>query len=256
MTWNFTMGIISTIALFLPVVLILTLRMGKYRTFPVLIAYYTIAIINNFLGEGYIVADNDIVKYWSLANNLLDAPLMLLFLTYFCTSNIQARRMRVLILSFVLFEVAIILLRGVTKEAITIILAPGLAIVFSFCLYFFIRKAKKAITHGKATGKALIIASQLFAYGCFAILYLMFYVFQTHLVDNKVNAQYLADTYLVFFFVTTFSSLLMCAGIIIESKRVQKLSELKITRKELSQIYDGTEKAAPLRTAILDFERD
>ena len=164
--------------------------------------------------------------------------------------------MRVLILSFVLFEVTIVLLRGVTKEAITIILAPGLAIVFSFCLYFFIRQAKKAITHRKATGKALIIASLLFAYGCFAILYLMFYVFQTHLVDGKLNTQYLEDTYLVFFFVTTFSSLLLSIGVIIESKMVRKLHELKITRKELLMIYNGTEKAAPLRTAILDFERD
>jgi hypothetical protein len=250
------MGIISTAALFLPIVFILALRMSRYRTFPLLIVYYTTAIINNFLGEGYIAASNDTVKYWGLVNNLLDAPLMLLFLIYFCTSPIQARRMRVVILSFVIFEVVIVLLRGVTKEAITIILAPGLAIVFSFCLYFFIRKAKNAVTHRKATGKALIIASQLFAYGCFAILYLMFYVFQTHLVDGKLNTQYLEDTYLVFFFVTTFSSLLLCVGIIIESKRVQKLSELKITRKELSQIYDGTEKAAPLRTAILDFERD
>jgi hypothetical protein len=250
------MGLISTIALFLPIAFILILRMGRYRTFPILITYYAIAIINNFLGEGYIPASSDIVKYWSLVNNLLDAPLMLLFLTYFCTSPIQARRMRVLILSFVLFEVAIVLLRGVTKEAITIILAPGLAIVFSFCLYFFIRKAKKAITHRKATGKALIIASLLFAYGCFTILYLMYYVFQTHLIDGKLNREYLEDTYLVFFFVTTFSSLLMCAGIIIESKRVQKLHELKLTRKELSQIYSGTEKAAPLRTALLDFKRD
>jgi hypothetical protein len=250
------MGIISTAALFLPIALILALRMSRYRTFPVLIVYYTIAIINNFLGEGYITANKDMVKYWGLANNLSDAPLMLLFLTYFCTSPIQARRMRVLILSFILFESVVLLLRGFTKETITIILAPGLAIVFSFCLYFFIRKAKKAITHRKATGKALIIASQLFAYGCFAILYLMYYVFQTHLIDGKLNIQYLEDTYLVFFFVTTFSSLLLCIGVIIESKRVQKLHELKLTRKELSQIYDGTEKAAPLRTAILDFERD
>lgn len=250
------MGLISTIALFLPIAFILILRMGRYRTFPILIAYYIIALINNFLGEGYIPVSSDAIKYCSLINNLLDAPLMLLFLTYFCTSPMQARRMRVLILAFILFEVAIVVLRGINKEAITIILAPGLAIVFSFCLYFFIRQAKKAITHRKATGKALIIASLLFAYGCFTILYLMYYVFQTHLVDGKLNTQYLEDTYLIFFFVTTFSSLLLCTGIIIESRRVQKLHELKLTRKELLQIYEGTEKAAPLRTALLDFKRD
>ena len=84
------MGIISTVALFLPIALILTLRMGRHRTFPILIVYYIIAIVNNFLSEGYIVASSDVIKYWGLANNLSDVPLMLLFLTYFCTSTLQA----------------------------------------------------------------------------------------------------------------------------------------------------------------------
>ena len=164
--------------------------------------------------------------------------------------------MRLLILSFVLFEIIIVLLMGFSKQAITITLAPGLAIVFGFCLYFFIRYAKLAITHSKATGKAFISASLLFAYGCFFILYLMFYVFETQGVGENINEQYVADTYLVYFFTATFSSVLMCAGIFFESKRVQKLHELKITRKELSMIYDGTKKAAPFRTALLDFDRD
>ncbi len=256
MNWNFIMGIISTAALFLPIALILILRMGRYRTFPVLIAYYIIAFVNNFVGEGYIVTSNNLVKYWGLTNNLLDVPLMLFFLIYFCTSALQAKRMKAIILAFGLFEIIVVIFRGFGKEAITITLAPGLAIVFCFCLYFFIRNAKKAITHQKATGKAFILAAQLFAYGCFIIIYLMFYIFETHIIDKKINEQYVADTFLVYFFVATFSSLLMCAGLIIESKRIQKLSELKITRKELSMVYKSTEKAAPFRTAILDFEKD
>jgi hypothetical protein len=256
MTWNSAMGFVSSVALFLPIAFILALKLGRYRSFPALLAYYAIAFINNILGEGYIAAGTDVVKYWGLANNLLHPPLMLFFLTYLCTSVAQAQRMRMLILTFILFEVVVILLRGISKETITITLAPGLAIIFFFCGYFFIRQTKMAITHRKATGKAMIVASQLFAHGCFAIIYLMFYVFETHRVGNEINPGYLADIYLVYFFVVTLSSSFMCAGIIIESKRVQKLSELKITRKELLMIYDGTEKAAPLRTAILDFDKD
>lgn len=256
MNWNYIMGIISTAALFLPVTLILTLRMGRYRTFPVLIAYYIIAFANNIVEEGYIATSNNTVKYWGLVNNLLDVPLMLFFLLYFCTSTLQAKRMKAIILAFMLFEIIVVLFRGFDKEAITIILAPGLSIVFCYCLYFFVRNAKKAITHHKATGKAFILAAQLFAYGCFIILYLMFYIFETHIIDKKINEQYVGDTFLIYFFVATLSSLLMCAGIIIESKRVQKITELKITRKELSMVYNSTEKAAPFRTAILDFEKD
>jgi hypothetical protein len=48
----------------------------------------------------------------------------------------------------------------------------------------------------------------------------------------------------------------MCIGLVIERKRIQKLQELKVTRKELSAIYTDTKRAAPLRTAMLDFDRD
>jgi hypothetical protein len=75
----------------------------------------------------------------------------------------------------------------------------------------------------------------------------MYYVFKT---------PYVADTFLVYFLVATFSSLVMCAGIFLERKRVQKLNELKVTRKELSAFYPETKTAAPLRTAMLDFDKD
>ena len=256
MTWNSIMGLVSTVALFLPIAFILTFRLGRYRTFPVLILYYAISCFNNLLSEKYITASSDVTKYFSLTNNLLDAPLMLFFLIYFCTSALQAKRMRVLILSLIIFETLIVLFNGLNKQSITIILGAGLSIVAGFCLYFFIRNAKKAITHHKATGKAIMIAALLFVYGCFTIIYLLYYVFQTHIIDNKINEQYLSDTYLVFFFAVTFSSLLICSGIYVESKRVQKLNELKITRKELSSIYEGTQKAAPLRAALLDFDKN
>jgi hypothetical protein len=48
----------------------------------------------------------------------------------------------------------------------------------------------------------------------------------------------------------------MSIGIFIERKRVQKLNELKTTRKELSEIYNETKTAAPLKAAILDFDKD
>ena len=100
----------------------------------------------------------------------------------------------------------------------------------------------------KGTGKALIAASLLFAYGCYGIIYLMYYIFKT---------PYVADTFLVYFLVVTLSSLLIPAGIIVEEKRIRKLNELKITRRELSDIYGNEKKAAPIkRTAMLDFDRD
>lgn len=241
------MGFISSIALFLPIFFILALRLGGYRSFPALLIYYISVFIYNLLTERYIIAHTDIVHYWGITNNLLDVPLMLSFLTYFSTSPAFTRSMKITILAFVLFETIVITIKGLNVDALTIILGPGLLIVFGFCLSFFIRQTKITIMHRKATGKSLIAASLLFAYGCYTIIYLMYYVFKT---------PYVADTFLVYFLVATFSSLLMCAGIIIERKRVQKLNELKTTRKELSDIYKNANTAAPARVAMLDFDKE
>ena len=246
MTWNSIMGLISSIALLLPIIVILALRLAGYRSFPALLIYYIIIFTYNLLTEGYINVSDNVIRYSGLSNNLLDAPLILFFLTYFSTNTRFTKRMQGVILLFILFEAAILLLRGFNVGSLTIIIGPGLLIVFAFCMHFFIRQTKIAVMHGKATGKALIISSLLFAYGCYGIIYLMYYIFKTKDVAN---------TFLIYFLVTTFSSLLMCAGVFIERKRVQKLAELKITRKELSIIYKEAKTAVPLQTVVIKKEK-
>ncbi|MEO6613033.1 MAG: hypothetical protein ABIT05_07210 [Chitinophagaceae bacterium] len=247
MTWNSVMGLISTFALFLPIFLILALRLGGYKSFPALLIYYISVFVYNLFTEGYIKAPANFIQYWGVGNNLLDAPLMLSFLAYYSTSPAFTRRIKITLLGFLLFEGVVLVIMGWNVKAITIIIGPGLLLVFGLCLSLFIRQTKITILHHKATGKAFIAAALLFAYGCYAIIYLMYYVFKTPHVD---------DTFLVYFLVVTFSSLLLCAGIIIEKKRVQKLYELKTTRKELSDIYKDTKKAAPAGAAMLDFDRE
>lgn len=257
MTWNSIMGFVSSFALLAPIILILVLRLGRYRSFPVLLLYYSSVLIYNLLTEGYIKADSSIEYYWGLTNNVMDAPLMILFLTYFSTSKLFTRKMKILALSFVLFEIIVIATIGFNIDAMTIIMGPGLLIIFGLCLYFFIRHARLAIENHKATGKAVIISSLLFGYGCYTIIYLMYYIFKAHIgADGKVNAQYMNDTFLIYFIAASLSSVIMCIGLLIERKRIQKLQELKVTRKELSTIYTETKRAVPLRTAILDFDRD
>jgi hypothetical protein len=258
MTWNSIMGFISTFALSLPVLLILLTRLTTYRSFPALFVYYISVVVYNALTEGYIKAPAEVIYYWGLANNLLDAPLMLYFLTYFSPSKAFKKRMQHIILAFLVWEAAILLVMGLNVDAITVIMAPGLALVFGYCLFFFSRYVKHAIVHRKAVGKAMIASSLLFAYGCYTIIYLMYYVFKAHIdASNHVKQQYVEDTFLIYFIVTFFSSILISAGILIERKRIQKLTELKVTRKELSAIYPAeTKRTVPLRTVLLDFDKD
>jgi len=248
MTWNSVMGIISSVALICPILTILALRLGKYRTFPVLICYYSSVLVYNLMTEGYIPIDHATMHYWGLANNLMDAPLMLFFLTYFSTSPVFTRRVKWLIAAFLFFEMMVIAVLGLNTEAITVILGPGVGLILALSTYFFIRQTKIAITHRKATGKAVIAASLLFAYGCFGLIYLMYYVFRSTDVE---------DIFLIYFLVSTFSAMMLSVGIYIEEKRIRKLNELRVTRRELSDIYAGEKKAVPLRrTALLDFDRD
>ena len=247
MTWNSIMGFISTLALFLPILLILVLRLGTYRSFPILLFYFLTVFIYNLMKEGYINANADVVYFWGICNNLLDAPLMLMFLSYFSPSAMFTRRLKILILLYIVFELSVILLVGFNVEAITYILGPGLLIVFALCLFFFIRQSKVVITNKKAMGKTLIVASQAFAYGCYGILYVLFYIIKTPLI---------ADAFLIYFIVVTLSSIFLCTGITFERKRIQKLFELKKARKELHNIYKDSKPTSPFRTPMLDFDRE
>ena len=251
MTWNSIMGFVSTLALFLPILLILALRLGSYRSFPVLLVYFTIVFINNLMNEGFIHPNADVVYFWGISINLLDAPLMLLFLSYFSTSAVFSRRLVILILSFLVFELSVVLLVGYNVRAITIVLGPGILIVFALCLLIFIRQSKIVITNRKAIGKTLIAASLIFAYGCYGILYVLFYVIKSPQITGQIE-----DAYLIYFVVVTLSSLILSTGIIFERKRILKLFELKKARKELHDIYKDSKPSTPFRTAMLDFDRD
>jgi hypothetical protein len=257
MTWNSTMGLISTIALFLPVACILLLRLTVQKNFIALLLYFTSAFMFNLFKLGYINADPEFVRYWGIANNLTEAPLMLYFISYFRTSKRFSVNLTKLIGVFVLFECIVVGIYGLTTTtSLTIIMGPGLLLVAGFWLHFFVKLAKRAIEHKKFTGKAIISASLVFAYGCYLFIYLMFYIFKTHIENGVQRDDYVADTFLVYYIVSFLSSILLTAGIIIESNRVKKVNELKITREELSAIYTNTKAATPFRAAVLDFDKE
>jgi hypothetical protein len=241
------MGSVSAIALFLPILLILAFRLGSYKSFPFLLFYYTMVFINTLMNEGYLQANADVIYGWGIGINLLDVPLMLLFLFYFSTSAEFSRRLKFLIVAFIAFEISVVLLVGFNSDAITIVLGPGILIIFALCLFFFIRQSKIVVTNRKALGKTLIAASLVFAYGCYGILYVLFYIIKTPLV---------ADAFLIYFFVITISSLFLCTGIVFERKRILKLFEVKKSRKELHDVYKDSKPATTFKTPQLDFDRE
>lgn len=228
MSWNMLLGIISCTALLIPVALLVLFRLAAYRTFPLLLVYFSLGLVDNLTANGFLNPGGSFHYYLAVTNNLVEMPLLVLFLTYFTKNARLLKFMRISVGVYLLYEVVVIAILGYKSIILTYTIGPGLVVTFALSLVLFIKQAKIAITNHKTTGKALILASFLFSTGCNFIIYIMYYV---------VRTSYISDSYLIYFLVTTFSSLLISIGIFIERKRVQRLNEIQITRRELSSVY-------------------
>jgi hypothetical protein len=242
------MGLVSTFALALPLILLITTKLAWYRSFPALFFYYLLILSFNFLLLGYIRIDGNFKYYLGVTCNLMDTPLMLIFLLYFSKTLAFRKRLMIAILSFIVFETIIVTIYGYNTKATTIILAPGLIISLAISLLFFIHQVKIAVVYHKAAGKAIMVASLLFAYVGYCFVYSVYYLIKPDFKD---------DAHLVFFLITIFSSIAMSTGIYLERKRVRQLVELQTTREELKAIYgEQTKKmAAPFEPAVLNFDK-
>ncbi len=248
MNWNSVLGLASSVAILFPILCIVVLRLASYRTFPALLLYYLSIFLYNLVTMNYLQVSLPVQHYWGLVNNLLDAPLMLTFLLYFSPSRSLTRKMEILVLAVLLFEVVTVFVMGLNKNSITLVLGVGMLLVISFCLYFFVRQTRLVVANQKATGKTMITAALLFAYGCYGLLYILYFLAKT---------PYVQDSFSIYYAATILSSLLLGTGIIVEAKRIRKLQELKVTRRELLELYADEKKAVSLhRTAMLDFDRE
>jgi hypothetical protein len=248
MNWKELMGYVSTAALLLPVLLIAILRLHRFKCFLALGIYYLLSFCYNLMSESYIHVGADFKRIFGIGNNLLELPLMFTFLAYFSNSPVLSKRIRFSVLLFIAFELIITLIYGYNKNAITIIMAPGLTLILLFSTWFTLRQIKITIIQGKATGKALMISSLLFAYGCYVLIYVLYYLLKT---DD------ISEVFIMYFIAATLSALFLSAGMMIESKRIKKLEELKITRRELSVIYgqDPLKAASSKKAAAFENEQ-
>ncbi|HYM94374.1 MAG TPA: hypothetical protein VET23_09570 [Chitinophagaceae bacterium] len=247
MNWKDAMGFVSTLTFLLPIIIIFALRLQRLKCFLALAIYYLLSFSSNLMAENYIHVSADFKRFFGIINNLMELPLIFTFMAYFSLSPLFAKRIRHAVLIFLLFEVIVTLILGFNKTSMIIIMAPGLSLILFFTIWFSLRQIKITITQGKSTGKALMISSLLFAYSCYALIYILFYL---------LKSQEISDIFVMYFFAGTLSTLVLSAGIMIENKRIKKLEELKITRKELSMIYGESsgEKTTSVKIAFIEKE--
>ena len=200
---------------------------------------------------GYVNVGKTFMNRLGVINNLLDAPLMLLFLIYFSKTVFFRRKMILVAAGFIVFEAIVLALYGFNSTATTIILAPGLILVLTISILFFVHQVKIAVVYHKAIGKAIMVAALLFAYVGYCFVYVVYYLIQP---------VYKHDAHLVYFLITICSCIVMTTGIFMERKRVNQLTEIKTTRRELKAIYGGQEEkpkkmTAPLEAIIINFSK-
>ena len=233
MNWHSAIGILSTIALFTPVFIMLAARLVRYKQYLPLFIYCALAFGFNLMTEHLVSVPKTIERYYGITINLTDMPLMLSFLMYHIPSSVQVKRMKILLAAFILFEIILIVLYGITIKTITLTMGPGLVIVFGFALYFFVYTVKRSFVHHKFVSKALMASAITFAYGCFFIIYLMHYVFELNAIPHL---------FLIYYFITIIYCGVLSIGLYLESKRKRKLEELLITRRELMRFFSDEKK--------------
>ncbi len=245
------MGLVSTLALALPIIILLTSKLAWYRSFPALFFYYLFVLNYTIALMGYIDTGSGYKYYHGVICNFLDTPLMLLFLTYFSKTVRFRKNLQIVTLLFIAFEIVTMIMYGFTAKATTIILAPGLALTLIISLLFFIHQVKIAVVHHKAVGKAIMISSLLFAYVGYSFVYTVYYL---------IKPVYKEDAHIVYFLITIFSCITMAIGIHFERARVRQLAELKTTREELKTIYgeerDAKKMTTPREAVILNFDKE
>ncbi|MDP9230667.1 MAG: hypothetical protein M3O67_08350 [Bacteroidota bacterium] len=216
MKWHDVISIASTIALFLPVILILALRLFNNKNFVALMIYFILAVICNLMISGVLPVSAHVKRTIGIANNLLDTPLILWFLSFFTTSWRLTKQIKTVILIFIIFEIVIIALFGYSIKTITITTGLGIMLNIIYGTYFFFQQSRITIMLHKETGKAIMTAALLFAYGCFGFVYLFFYIIKTPNVD---------DVFLVFYITSIIWPVLMSVGIWMERKKIRHPDE-------------------------------
>jgi hypothetical protein len=238
MNSNSLLGMISSIALFLPVALIIILKLFSNRSFLALATCYFLVAVQNLMRQGVFGIPKSIYQSMSLVDNILDAPLMLLFLIFFSTSALMKKRIMTCIFAFLGFEAIILAVYGFNVKAIRIILGPDIALIMVISFYFFMRNVRLSVANPKSLGKAVMASSVFISYAIFSIVYIFYYLAK--------DVQYRVDAEFIYYLVSILAVLLMSLGILIENKRIKKLDELKHTRKELATIY-GEKKVAAFK---------
>jgi hypothetical protein len=229
MNWNSIAGIASTTALFIPVAIILILKLYKNISLVTLLFYNLFSAVYNLMTQGFIPVPDSVATVTGTINNFLDAPMMLVVLCFFCNEKWMQKTIYWSILLFFIYECFIITYFRFRFESSTYLLGPDILIIVLYSTYLFFHYGKRSVIHGKGIGMTIMLVGITFSYGCFAIIYILHYIVQTPAVN---------DVFLIYYIVTIISALLIGVGLLWIYKRNKEIAEVQMTRKELAWFFN------------------
>jgi hypothetical protein len=230
MNWTAIIGMASTFALLFPVCLVIIYRLYTNRSLQALLLYYLLTATYNLMVQGILPAPTRLKIIFGTVNNYLDAPLMLLFLLFFCVEKWKIKAVYFTLAAFIAYEIVIALTFGFGKEANVYILGPGILVILPFSTWLFVRQIKRTIVMGKGLGKTLMLTSVVFGYGCFGLIYLFHYIQRTSNVG---------DIFLLYFISSFITSVLMGMGVALVRQHLRDLREIKLARRELQVFFNN-----------------
>jgi hypothetical protein len=228
MNWNALLGVVCVATYSLPIVIIIYNRYYTHRSLTALLIYYILVFTDNLVSENYIPSTSAVSRVISLIDNYTYVPLMLTALLFFCASRQKQKKLRLLTLIFLVYEVAIISVFGFSFNSIVYISGAGVLTLLIYSFYLFVRQVKFTIFHGKNQGRLLMLAAIVFDCSCYSLIYFFNYIEKT---------PYQNDVFKLYYISSIISSLLMATGLQLMHKRMKELQALKITRKELAMVF-------------------
>jgi hypothetical protein len=233
MNWQIIIGLIAGLAFFSPAIILLVYQLVRNKYFGALFLYLLLAFISNLMSCNILEVPKSFVRTYGIINNLLDVPLMMIFLMFFSLKAAFRTRMKMLLGIYLVFELVIVYLTGLEVLTIAIVMGPGLAMVFGYTLYFFAQSVKKSFIHNKFISRAIMASALCFGYGCFIFIYLMHYI---------MAVKGLPEIFLLYYIVITVFGALLTAGLVFEGKRKRYQEELLVTRRELLSFFADEKK--------------
>lgn len=218
-------GILSISLLLIAAFLfILNFREGKFPFIALAIYLVQVAFIG-LVTTGVIPLNPDVNFYLGSINNLLDAPLILAFMLYFCKKESTKKIIGTTIGVLFLFDLVVFLFTGLSNRFLTLILGPGLFAVTVFAFYFFANQLKASMYQRKLVGKAFMSGGLVFTYLCFLFIYVMFYI---------LESKQIADIFMIYHITYIIFSLALIIGLttIMKSKMIKPKPVQKVRRED------------------------